>query len=123
MFELPNDDLDVALARLEDVLLALPYDRALPELAQILDAADITPGHLRRDDRTLKLLHEAILARPLATSDEIATARTQIELLILEVGVLTEQLGDPTTAAPEVDRVSARLTSVRRQLDRIRRRV
>lgn len=119
----PDDleDLDVALGRLEDVLLALPYDRALPDLATILDAARIGPEHLRVDDRTLKLLHEAIVARPLATSDEIATARTQVELLILEVGVLTEQLADPATPPHEVDRMSERLGSVRQHLGRIRR--
>lgn len=115
------DDLDVALGRLEDVLLALPYDRALPDLADILTGAGITAAHLRRDDRTLKVLHEAMLARPLATSDEIATVRTQVELLTLEVGVLTEQLADPTTPAGDVERASERLLTVRQQLDRIRR--
>lgn len=115
------DDLDVALGRLEDALLALPYDRALPDLAHILADAGITRAHLRRDDRTLKVLHEAILARPLATSDEIATARTQVELLTLEVGVLTEQLADPTTSDDEVGRMTDRLAAVRQHLDRIRR--
>jgi hypothetical protein len=115
------DDLDVALARLEDVLLALPYDRALPDLERILEAASITSAHLRADDRTLKLLHEAIVARPLATSDAIATVRTQVELLTLEVGVLTEQLADPATSAAGVARAADRLTTVRAELDRVRR--
>lgn len=115
------DDLDAALARLEDVLLALPYDRALPELAELLEAAKITPAHLRADDRTLKVLHEAIVARPLATSDEIATARTRVDLLTLEVSVLADQLVDPATSAAEVERVSGRLASVRAELERLRR--
>lgn len=122
MFELPDsDDLDAALGRLEDVLLGLPYDRALPDVAALLDAASITAGHLTADDRMLKVLHEAIVARPLATSDEIATLRTQVELLTLEVGVLAERLADPTTAGSDVARMSDRLASVRQELDRIRR--
>lgn len=123
MFELPNDDLDAALGRLEDVLLALPYDRALPDLADILAAAGITRRHLAADDRTLKVLHEAIVARPLATSDEIATVRTKVELLTLEVGVLTEQLADPATSAADAARMGDRLAVIRQDLDRIRREI
>lgn len=121
MFGLPDEDLDAALGRLEDVLLALPYDRALPDLAHILEAARITRGHLAADDRTLKVLHEAIVARPLATSDEIATVRTQVELLTLEVGVLGERLAEPATSTADAARMSERLSAVRSELDRIRR--
>ena len=115
------DDLDVALGRLEDVLLALPYDRALPDRAHILDTAGIGRAHLRADDRMLKVLHEAIVARPFATSDEIASVGTRVELLALEVQVLAETLADPATPADEVERAGERLASVRGDLDRIRR--
>lgn len=121
VFELPDDDLDAALGRLEDVLLALPYDRALPDVTSLLDAAGITTAHLTADDRMLKVMHEAIVARPLATSDEIATLRTSVELLTLEVGVLGERLADPATPAADVARMSERLAAVRHELDRIRR--
>lgn len=121
VFELPDDDLDAALGRLEDVLLGLPYDRALPDVTSLLDAAGITTAHLTADDRMLKVMHEAIVARPLATSDEIATLRTSVELLTLEVGVLGERLADPATPAADVARMSERLAAVRHELDRIRR--
>lgn len=121
MFELPDDDLDAALGRLEDVLLGLPYDRALPDAAALLEAAGITAAHLTGDDRMLKVMHEAIVARPLATSDEIATLRTSVELLTLEVGVLGERLADPATSTADVARMGERLAAVRHELDRIRR--
>jgi hypothetical protein len=114
-------DLDVAVARLEDVLLALPYDRALPDLADILAAAGISEADLRFDDRALKILHEAVVARPLASIDQVATIRTEVELLTLEVRVLTERLEDPATSRPETERASRRLKLVREELDRIRR--
>lgn len=114
-------DLDVAVARLEDVLLALPYDRALPDLADILAAAGISEADLRFDDRALKILHEAVVARPLASIDQVATIRTEVELLTLEVRVLTERLEDPATSRPEAERASRRLELVREELDRVRR--
>lgn len=117
----PDDDLDAALARLEDVLLALPYDRALPDLDAILEAARVSPAHLRADDRTLKVLHEAVVARPLGEADEVSRRRTAVELLTLEVGLLAEQLRDPATPAADVARAGERLASVRAELDRLRR--
>lgn len=116
-----HGDPDAALGRLEDVLLRLPYDRALPELGSILDAAGVTHEHLRVDDRALKVLHEAVVARPLHDLDEVATLRTEVELLTLEVQVLTERLEDRATARREVERATARLAVVRRELDRVRR--
>lgn len=115
-----HEDLDVALGRLEDVLHELPYDRALPDLASILTAARITVDHLRADDRTLKVLHEAIVARPFHDIDEVASLRTEVELLTLEVGVLRERLDDPATSDGDVRRVTDRLRVVRRELDRLR---
>lgn len=114
-------DVDAALARLEDVLLELPYDRALPDLSAILAEAGVTVDHLRVDDRTFKVLHEAVVARPMANVNEVATLRTEVELLTLEVQVLTERLRDPRTGATEIRRADDRLAAVRRELERVRR--
>ncbi|HEX9889239.1 MAG TPA: hypothetical protein VGA69_07150 [Nitriliruptorales bacterium] len=117
----PALQFDEMLGRLEDVLLAYPYDRALPNLGVILDQAGISQDFLRTDDRAIKVLHEAILARPLGTRDVVARVKTEVELLTLEVRVLTERLHRPEIAEIEVDRAAARLARVRRRLDEIRR--
>jgi hypothetical protein len=113
-------DLDAAVSRLEDVLLALPADRALPDLDRLLGAARIPRELLRRDERVLKVLHEAVLARPFADLDEVERVRTEVELLTLEVEVLTERLGSEATTDDEVVRVTGRLAEVRRRLETIR---
>lgn len=112
-------DEDRALARLEDVLLSHPFDRALPDLGSILTAADVSEELLRRDDRAVKLLHEAVVARPLGSADAVARLRTEVELLTLEVEVLTDRLHDPHTEKRDVRRAQARLVEVRRRLDEI----
>ncbi|MFP5310176.1 MAG: hypothetical protein ACLGIR_11450 [Actinomycetes bacterium] len=114
------DDLDVAVARLEDVLLSLPYDRALPDLASLLHAAGVGPELLRRDERALKVLHEAIVARPYADADLVSRRRTEVELLTMEVGVLTERLRDPAAGADEIGAAAARLSAIRRRLEELR---
>lgn len=108
---------DEAIARLEDVLLALPYDRALPDLPTILERAEVPRELLHVDDRAAKILHEAIVARPLASVDAVARRRTEVELLTLEVGVLSERLADATTSEDEVARSSARLRAIRERLE------
>lgn len=113
-------DEDVALARLEELLQALPYDRALPPLEVILERAGIPEELLRRDDRVLKVLHEAIVARPFGHLDEVAGARTEIELLTLEVELLTDRLADRDADADTVARASVRLTAVRERLHEVR---
>lgn len=113
-------DGDAALTRLEDVLLGLPFDRALPDLHWIMSQAGITEADLRTDDRTLKLLHEAVVARPLNDLDEVASLRTRIELLTLEVRVLAERLQDPRTGRADAAHAGRRLAAVRRELDRVR---
>lgn len=113
--------MDDSLARLEDVLLSLPYDRALPSLTTILRMAGVDADILRLDDRAAKVLHEAIVARPLSARDDVAGLRTEVELLTLEVGVLTEQLADPRTADDQVERAEARLAVVRQRLREIQR--
>ena len=113
-------DLDAALSRLEDVLLTLSVDRALPDLDTLLASAGVPHELLRRDDRVLKVLHEAVLARPFADVDEVGRARTEVELLTLEVEVLTDRLGAVDTAPDEVERAIERLAEVRRRLEAIR---
>jgi hypothetical protein len=113
-------DLDAALSRLEDVLLRTPVDRALPDLDRLLGEAGIPRELLRRDERVLKVLHEAVLARPFGDLDEVERARTEVELLTLEVEVLTDRLAAPGTAEDEVADAVARLTEVRRRLEAIR---
>lgn len=116
----PERSPDEELARLEDVLLAYPYDRALPDLTTILDQAGVGRELLRRDERAAKVLHEAILSRPLASVDVVARRRTEVELLTLEVEVLTERLADPTASAEDADRASSRLLAIRRRLTELR---
>lgn len=116
----PWRSLDEQLARLEDVLLAYPYDRALPDLATILDEAGVGRDLLRHDERAAKVLHEAILARPLASVDVVARRRTEVELFTLEVDVLTDRLEDPSTAEADAARISARLATIRRRLAELR---
>jgi hypothetical protein len=116
-------DLDTALSRLEDVLLALPMDRALPDLEQLLAAAHVPPELLRRDERVLKVLHEAVLARPFGDADDVARVRTEVELLTLEVEVLGDRLGDDATGDDEVARAAARLHEVRVRLEELRDRL
>lgn len=111
---------DEQLTRLEDVLLGYPYDRALPDLTTILHEAGVGRELLRRDDRAAKVLHEAILARPLASADVVARRRTEVELFTLEVEVLTDRLEDPATTAADAERVGVRLDAIRHRLAELR---
>lgn len=112
----PEVDLDAAVSRLEDVLLGLPEDRALPDLAVILERAGLPPELLRRDERVLKVIHEAVLARPFGDLDRVGRARTEVELLTLEVEVLADRLADPALGAEGIERAIARLAQVRDRL-------
>jgi hypothetical protein len=111
---------DEALARLEDVLLALPYDRAVPDLAEVLARAAFDRSLLLADDRAMKLLHEALVARPFGSLDAVQQVRTEVELLTLEVELLTERRADPRTADEEHARISRRLGDVRARLEELR---
>lgn len=112
--------LDEALARLEDVLLSLPFGRAVPDLAEILRQADVERSLLARDERAWKLLHEALVARPFGDLDVVQRARTEVELLTLEVELLTERLADTTTSPQEAGRVSDRLREIHRRFAELR---
>jgi hypothetical protein len=111
---------DEALARLEDVLLSLPFDRAVPELDELLERAGAKRDLVFRDERALKLLHEALLARPFGSLDAVRQVRTEVELLTLEVELLTDRLGEPDLAAAEARRVDERLDEVRARLTELR---
>ena len=113
-------DRDEALGRLEDVLLSLPFGRAVPDLRELLARADVDEELLRRDDRALKLLHEALVARPFGSLDAVQQVRTEVELLTLEVELLTDQLEDPATTRADAARVTRRLADVRSRLDELR---
>ena len=89
---------DEAVARLEEVLAAHPFD-------------------LDEDERAQKILAEAIRARPLSSLDAIAEVRTQIEVLAVEIGMLHRQLeGDPLTG-DELEDAGRRLAEIRSLLD------
>lgn len=112
---------DEALASLEDVLHGYAYDRVLPDLATILGDAGVSEDFLRSDERAIKVLHEAIVARPLASVDAVGELRTEVELLTLEVSVLADRLADDATSTEEAARATGRLGEVRRTLDQLRR--
>lgn len=116
----PEASWDEALARLEDVLLALPFDRALPDLPTILERAEVSRAYLLADERATKVLHEAIVARPLSSPEMVTNLKLEVELLTLEVEVLTQRLEDPGADAGEIRRATARLASVRHRLDELR---
>lgn len=113
-------DWDEALCRLEDVLATYDFDRALPNLDEILAAARIDLAYVQADERALKVLSEAIVARPLSTSDQVGGLALEVELLTLEVRVLTERLAVPTTDPVDAERVTSRLARIRQRLDEVR---
>ncbi len=126
----PGDDagpggfeFDRALARLEDVLLEVPYDRALPDLDVLLGRAGVPAELLRRDERVIKVLHEAIVARPFGNIDDVRRTRTEVELCTLEVEVLTERLVEYANEPDALGRVSARLVQLRARLGEIQDRL
>jgi len=107
-----------AVARLEDVLGRLPFDRALPGLPALLELADVPMSLLQSDERARKLLHEALLARPLSDHDAVELRRTEVESLLLEVRLLTDVLQDGDAEA--AGRARQRLTSIRVRLQELR---
>ena len=111
---------DDALCRLEDVLLAASFDRALPDLDELVRRADVSRAFLRQDDRARKLLREAVLARPFADPDDLRRSRAHVEMMVLEVEVLTQRLRDPDTPATVAQRASDRLHDLQTQLADLR---
>lgn len=111
---------DVALARLETTLAEYALDQALPSLDAILEAAGVTRELLREDDRAVKLLHEAIVARPLSTLEAVARVRTEVELLSLEVSVLRDRLVEPELSEAEVAGIEERMAEIEQALAELR---
>jgi hypothetical protein len=112
---------DEALDRLESFLLAYPEDRALPDPAEIVIAADLPEAFLREDDRARKIYLDALWARPLSSLERIAQLRTEVELLTLEVRVVTEQLSRADATDEEMRAASERVARVGSRLDEIKR--
>jgi hypothetical protein len=110
-------DLDAALVRFEDLLLSLPFDRALPDIASLLASAGVTEELLRRDERAMKLLHEAVVARPFGELGAVQQVRTEVGLLTLEVELLADRLADRRSSPDTVRRAEARLVEVRARLE------
>ncbi|MDX1660102.1 MAG: hypothetical protein R3343_14890 [Nitriliruptorales bacterium] len=110
---------DEALARLEDVLLELPDERALPGLDEILERAGVSEEFLRGDERAAKVLHEAIVGRPLSSVDEVASLKLEVELLTLEVEVLTARLTDDSASREQIEAAVRRLGEVRGRLEEL----
>lgn len=110
---------DEALARIEDVLLGLPFDRAVPDLSDLLAAAGVDREVLR-DERVRKLLHEASVARPFGSLDAVQQVRTEVELLTLEVELLTDRLATCGTPPDELANATRRLAAIRARLMTLR---
>lgn len=111
---------DDALRRLEERLLAYPEDRALPPIARVIADAGVPATLLHEDDRARKLIVEALLARPLSRVEAVSGLRTEVELLTLEVEVLTERLGQPAVSREEAVEAVERLGRVRDRLAEVR---
>lgn len=111
---------DEALERLEDFVSSYPLDRALPDLAGIVAQARVPRRFLREDERAAKVLLEAIAARPLSNLEQVRRARTEVELLILEVEMLAERLTSKRLTLEQTRQVSDRLDNVRARLGQIR---
>lgn len=117
---------DEAVSRLEDHILKLPYDRALPPVPTLLTDAGVPRSLLRTDERARKIVREAILARPLSDADDVAARSAEIELLVLEVGVLADELR--AARKPDADEVAtargaaaaSRLLAIRSRLRELR---
>lgn len=114
------DDLHAAASRLEEHLAQLPYDRALPDLATLLADAGVPLTLLQQDERARKVLHEAILARPLASHEAVEQRRVEVELLTLEVSVLTGALENASPDSAATDRALSRLATIRARLEELR---
>lgn len=111
---------DDALRRLEELLLTYPENRALPPIDRVIADADVPATLLREDDRARKLIIEALLARPLSRVEVVSGLRTEVELLTLEVEVLTERLRQPEVAREEAAGAAGRLERVRGRLAEVR---
>lgn len=114
---------EAGVVRLEDVLARLPFDRALPDLGTILGLADVPVSLVDQDERARKVLHEAILARPLSRPEVVGRRRDEVEVLLLEVGLLVEVLeaaADGSVDPERAARARERLDGIRTRLGELR---
>lgn len=111
---------DDALCRLEDVVLAAPFDRALPDLDELLARAEVPLSFVQQDERALKLIREAMLARPFSAPHEVRRSRAHVEMMALELEVLTHRLRDPASPPEVAERAATRLDELGAELDRLR---
>lgn len=111
---------DDALCRLEDVVLAAPFDRALPDLEELLSRAAVPLSFVQQDERALKLIREAMLARPMSGHQEVRRSRAHVEMMALEVEVLTQRLRDPASPPEVAEGAAARLDELTVELERLR---
>jgi hypothetical protein len=117
------DDRDAGVVRLEDLLATLPFDRALPDLATLLRLAAVPASLVEHDERARKVLHEAILARPLARPEAVHRRQDEVEVLLLEVGLLVEVLkaaADGAASSAAGRAAVARLADIRARLSGLR---
>ena len=114
-----HESWDEALDRLETFVERYPQSRALPGLTGIAERAEVPIEFLREDERAHKVLFEALAGRPLSTLEAVRQAQTEVELLMLEVEVLSERLRTTADSA-EARRVAERLAAVRRRVGEIR---
>lgn len=113
---------DEALERLETFVERYPRSRAFPGLPGIAQRADVPIDFLQEDERAHKVLFEALADRPLSTEESLAQAHTEVELLLLEVQVLTDRL-ESTSDDAQVRKAAERLAYIRRRLNEIRARL
>ncbi len=115
-----HGDWDDALTRLEDVLSGLPANRALPDIDDLMALAQVDEEFLSSDDRAAKVVHEAIMARPLGSLAWIERISNEVELLTMEVEVLSQRLDRPDLGDDDRDATRRRLHDVHARLDGIR---
>lgn len=110
---------DEAVARLEEVLAAHSFDRPLPPVEQLLAEARMDPAVLADDERALKILSEAVLARPLSTVEAVQAVRTEVEFLAVEVGMIQERLAGEALSDEALADTRRRLDEIRDTLDEV----
>lgn len=111
--------MDDDLGQLEAVLIALPDDRALPDVEELLAEAGLDASVLA-DERARKLLLDALSTRPHGQLDKVRAVNAEVELLVLEVRELTAALTAGRLDAERLRLVDERLAWARGRLAQLR---